>query len=102
MAKPPTSVRSIRLPDALWAVLAADAARQGETINSLVAKAVVKAEMEPGEEVPRLSPTQINRLADMLKPGRIVRVADDDGPRYMPLRMPKAPIGSRLDKKAKR
>lgn len=37
MAKPPTSVRSIRLPDTVWAALTARAAQTGMSVNALMA-----------------------------------------------------------------
>jgi hypothetical protein len=36
MTKPPTSVRSIRLPDTLWEKLARRAAETGQTVNALM------------------------------------------------------------------
>lgn len=39
MAKPPTSVRSIRLPDDLWERLSAKAKERGTTVNAAMARA---------------------------------------------------------------
>jgi hypothetical protein len=46
MAKPPTSVRSIRLPDETWAWLSKEAERRTTTVNGLVAALV--AELQTG------------------------------------------------------
>lgn len=40
MPKPPTSLRSIRLPVETWAWLAEEAGKRGTTVNALVARAV--------------------------------------------------------------
>lgn len=40
MAKPPTSVRSIRLPDETWERLATEADKRGVKVNGLVADLV--------------------------------------------------------------
>jgi hypothetical protein len=43
MAKPPTSVRSIRLSDEAWAWLTEEAERSGESVNGLVVRMVAAA-----------------------------------------------------------
>lgn len=43
MPKPPTSVRSIRLPEWFWAIVAKHAAEAGLSVNAYVARAVKAA-----------------------------------------------------------
>lgn len=88
MVKPPTSVRSIRLADATWDALTFAAERRGTSVNALVAKGVEMA-LAPAVRTAR---TETTASVPLIVPVR--RVASDE-----PLRMPRAPIGSRLDKK---
>lgn len=41
MAKPPASVRSIRLPDTVWAALIEEAERRKASVNSLIGRALL-------------------------------------------------------------
>lgn len=47
MSKPPTSVRSIRLPDETWAWLAFEAEKRRTTVNGLVAEGVALVRSVP-------------------------------------------------------
>lgn len=38
MAKPPTSTRTVRLTDELWATIKADAEARGEAVNAVIAR----------------------------------------------------------------
>lgn len=38
MAKPPTSTRTVRLTDELWATIRADADARGEAVNAVIAR----------------------------------------------------------------
>lgn len=42
MPKPPSSVKSLRLPDATWEAVTVEAARRSVSVNALIATAVTK------------------------------------------------------------
>lgn len=77
--KPPTSVRSIRLPEMDWQSLQAQADSLGVSLNRYVAM-----RLEGAKRDIRPTQTPAPKQADA------------------PLRMPRAAVGSLLDKKAKR
>lgn len=63
MPKPPSSVKSLRLPDATWEALAIEAERRGVSVNSLIAAGVAGVLREP-HRLPATLP------ADALPPAR--------------------------------
>lgn len=90
MAKPPSSNRSIRLPDELWATIQADADARGESVNAVVGRHL-RIAYSPKDKV------TVQRIVDETmvssrgaRATARVKAADDK------LRMPRAPVGSRL------
>lgn len=59
MAKPPSSNRSIRLPDSLWAVVVAGAELKGVSVNEIVRRAVATG-------LPMLDESPANQIGAIL------------------------------------
>lgn len=91
MPKPPTSTRTVRLTDELWATIKADAEARGEAVNAVIARHL-RIAYAPKDRL------TVERIVDVTvasplgrRAAEQVKAAGDE-----PMRMPRAPIGSRL------
>jgi hypothetical protein len=92
MAKPPTSVRSIRLPDSTWTALAERSSANGQSVNAIIAAAVdfSLAVTAPASGIMTTNAETAALIEGVVRRGPTVQAASE------PMRLPRAPVGSLL------
>lgn len=96
MPKPPTSTRTVRLTDDLWATIKADADARDEAVNAVIARHL-RIAYAPKDKL------TVERIVDVTMASEMGRRAAERMKRAEdePMRLPRAPIGSLLKKPAK-